>query len=123
MFEKGIEELGGIGEDAVLEITVAGVLGSKARASEVGAAKVRGLAVHDDAFEMNPRAKYTLQLAPEGGVAVEVLAEIGTGFLGVDEANCHATLEQAVKHTQERHHLGMAMPVDIHVLEVSGGNS
>lgn len=113
-------QFGLVGEEARLEVTGVGPFHPDARAREVRAAEIDRTAVEQQHLEVDPRAKHPLQPTCQRRVFVEVLAEGGTRFLGVDEAHLHALTHQLCQYCEERQR---AVP-DFHVevLDVGRAN-
>lgn len=94
-------ESGVIGEDAGLEVACAGAFHADAGAGEIGRADVRGLEVEDDDLEVHAGAEGPLQAGEEHRIAVEVLPEVRTGFLRMDQPYLLALADQVGQDAQE----------------------
>ena len=107
-------------EEARLEVAGVGPFHADARAGKVRAAEIDRAAVEDQHLEMDPRTEHPLQSFRQRRVLVEVLAEGGAGFLGVDEAHLNSLAHQLRQHREERQR---AVP-DFHVevFDVGGAN-
>ena len=106
------DEGGVVREDARLEVARARPLHADAGAREIGRADVRYGPVEDEQLEMDAGAQRPLQPREEHGVAVELLAEVRTRLLRVDQADLPAFGDQVGDEAQEG-------PVaDIQVLDV-----
>ena len=102
LLHRLLHQLGFVGEDARLEVAGVLALHADARAGEVGAADIGLLAVEHQQLEVDARAEHPFQPLDERRVLVEILAEGGTGFLGMDEAHLHALPHQLCQHRKER---------------------
>lgn len=113
-------QLGFVGEDTRLEVAGVGPFHPDACAGEVRAAEIDRATVEDQHLKMDPRAEHPFQPFRQRRVFVEVLAEGGAGFLGVDEAHLHALAHQLRQHGEERQR---ALPhPHVEVLDVGGAN-
>jgi hypothetical protein len=115
-----LNQLRVVGEDASLEIAGAIAFHADACAGEVGAADVGNLAIKNQDLEMYPWAKRPLQAIKQGGVFVEVLAERGAWFFGVDEPHLNAFFDELRQDRKEG--LRLRPDLDIQVFDVSGAN-
>ena len=113
-------EGGIVGEDACLEVAGVLALHADARAGEVGAADIHLLTVEHQQFEVDARTERPFHPLDERRVLVEILAEGGTGFLGVDEAHLHALPHQLCQHRKERLRAGTHLRVE--VFDVGGAD-
>ncbi len=110
----GLRHEGGVvGEDARLEVAGVLALHADARAGEVGATDIHFLAVEHQQFEVDTRTECPFHPFDERRVLVEILAEGGTGFLGVDEAHLHALPHQLRQHCEERLRTGPHLHVEV----------
>ena len=97
-----IHEVRLVGEDAGLEVAGTGAFHPETGSSEISRADIDRLEVEDDYLEVDARAKDTLQVRKKDRVAVEVLAEVRPGLLGMDEADFLAFLYQVGQNTEKR---------------------
>ncbi len=110
----GLRHEGGVvGEDARLEVAGVLALHADARAGEVGAADIHLLTVEHQQFEVDTRTECPFHPFDERRVLVEILAEGGTGFLGVDEAHLHALPHQLRQHREKRLRAGTHLHVEV----------
>ena len=117
----GLRHEGGlVGEDARLEIAGVFALHADARSGEVGAADIHLLTIEHQQFEVDARTERPFHPLDERRVSVEILAEGGTGFLGVDEAHLHALPHQLCQHREERLRTGTHLHVE--VFDVGGAD-
>ena len=117
----GLRHEGGfVGEDARLEIAGVLALHADARTGEVGAADIHLLTVEHQQLEVDARTERPFHPLDERRVLVEILAEGGTGFLGVDEAHLHAFAHQLSQHREERLRAGTHLHVE--VFDVGGAD-
>ena len=126
MVGGGIDESRLVGEDAGFEVAVALPFHADAGTREVGGANVGHSAVENHYLEMHPRAESPLETRPETGVAVEVLAEVVAGLLGMQQADVDATPQQPVENGEEGFHgfrpfsQAGSLRTNIEVLQVGG---
>lgn len=80
--------------DARLEVALAVALHADPRAGQIRGADIGRLHIDDQQLEMHPRAQHAFQACRENGVAIEISPEIGSGLLGVDQADAHALFDQ-----------------------------
>ena len=114
LVHRGIDQGGVVGEDTGLEVAIAGAFHAETGAGEVRGADVSDFQVEDDDLEMDPRAKDSLQAGEEDGIMVKIFAEVGAGFLGVDQANLAAFADQVGQDAEE------GTVADIQVFDVGG---
>ena len=85
-------------EDAGFEVAGVFAFHAEAGASEVSGAYVGGFEVKDDDFEMDSWAEDSFHTFDEGWVFVEILAEGGSGFFGVNQADFYSALGKVGKN-------------------------
>ena len=115
-----LNQFGVVGEDTSLEVAGAIAFHADACASEVGAADVGYLVIEDQNFEMHPWTKRPFQTIKQSRVFVEVLAEGGTWFFGVDEPHLNAFFDELRQDRKEG--LRLRPDLDIQVFDVGGAN-
>ena len=120
MGDGGFDEVGIVAPNAGFKIAFAVAFHADAGAGEVGGADIDLVEVKHDELEVDARAEHAFEAVEEGGVAVEVLAESGAGFFGVDEADMDAALDQIGEFAQKRP--GGFAAHDEEVFEVGGAN-
>ena len=119
---SGIDESGLVGEDTGLEIAVALPFHADAGTCEVGGADIGHGAIENHDLEVHPRAELPLEARPEAGVAVEVLAEVVAGLLGMQQADVDAATQQSVEDGKEGFHITVLAATDIEVFQVGGAD-
>ena len=113
-------QLGGVGENAGLEVARTLAFHADACAGEVGAANISHLAIENQNLEMYPRTKRPLQTIKQGGVFVEVLTKRWAWLLGMNEPHFHTFFDELRQYCKEGFRL--RADLDVQVFDVGGTN-
>ena len=106
------------GQQAGLEVAAVRAFRAHARAGQVGAARVRDPAVHDDRFEVHAGTEDALHPVNQILVAIEIAAKQRARLLRVQQADLDPPARQFGQHAKEGNH---ALPArDMQVLEIGG---
>lgn len=119
LLDERIDEGGIIGQNTVLEVALALGLRAHARTGEVRATEIRLHAIHDDALEMDARAKHPLHRRPKRRIAVEIVPPVRSWVFRMDKPNLDPALHHPIQHLKKRHHVATTR-IDIHILDVCG---
>ena len=98
----GFDQGGFIGQDSCLKVSGPSALHSYPSSSQIGRTDIGSLTIKDDYLEVDTRTKGTLQAGKEDRVVVKVFPEVRPRFLGVNQANLLALLDQVGQDSQER---------------------
>ena len=97
-----LNDSGGIGEDSCLEVALVASFHADASTCEVGTADIYLLAIEDQHLEVHTRTQHPLQTVIQHRIAVKVLAEVWSRFLGMNEPNLNATTNQQGDNSKKR---------------------
>jgi len=119
LVHDGVDDAFFVGDDSGFEVAAVFALCAEACSGDIGASCVGESAVDDGTFEMNARAKNSLDASDESWVFVEVLSEGLTRLFSVQKANLDFSGDKIGEHLKEGDHT--AVLVHVHVFEVGGG--
>ena len=115
-----LHDFGLVGQDAGFEVAFVVVLHADAGTGEVRAADIDFCAVEHEYLEMDTRTEHPLKAVVKHWVSVEVLTEVRTGLLGVDEAHLHTPSDKLGNQGEKR--LFLVAYLNIEVLDVGCAN-
>ena len=107
----GIDQRRFVGEDAGLEVAVVVAFHTDAGTSEVGGADIGYRAVENHYLEMHSWTELALQFRPQAWILVEILAEVLTWLLSVQQAHLDTPFQQFVEYRQKRHYIPTALHI------------
>ncbi len=120
LFDGGFDDLRVIREDSRFEVAAEGAFHADAGSSQVCRADVGGFEVENHHLEMHSRAHDAFEVGCKNLIAVEILAKIRAGFLGVNESHAYAALEQSCDLSEQRYRF--AVLLHINILDVGGAD-
>lgn len=94
MVSSGIYQRKVIGQNARLEVAFAIRLHTDACARKVCRADIGHLAIENHHLEMDSRAEFALQLFYESRILIEILTEVRSRLLGVQQPHLHTTPDE-----------------------------
>ena len=103
LFDGGFDDLRVVREDSRFEVATEGTFHADASACQVCRADVSGFKIEYHHLEMHSRTHDAFEIGRKNLIAVEIFAEVRTGFLGVNEPHTHAALEQTSKLSEQRY--------------------
>jgi len=102
LFDGGFNDLRVIREDSRFEVAAEGTFHADAGSCQVCRADVGRFEVENYHLEMHSRTHDAFEVGRENLIAVEIFAEVRTGFFCMNEPHAHAALEESCELSEQR---------------------
>lgn len=120
LIDGGFHELGVVGKDACLEVAAELAFHADSRTSKVCRTHIDRLQIKNQHLEVHSWTQHAFQISGKNGIFVKILTEIRSWFLGVNQSDTHATLEQRGNLSQQGN--SAVALLHIQILNVGGAN-
>ena len=107
----GIDQREVVGQNTRLEVAFAIGLHTDTRARKICRANICHFAIENHHLEMDSWAESAFQPFEKSRMLVEIILEIRTWLLGVQQSHLHASPDEHIKHRKER--LTVAADLDV----------